>query len=121
MRIAVIGAGTVGSGVAAAAVKAGHEVALASRHAERAAAVACEVGARAVETAEAAVDDADMVALAVPSLAVANVRDQIRPQVARRIRRRPDQPAGARSVGCPRGHPVGGRGDRDPAAGGPPW
>jgi NADPH-dependent F420 reductase len=85
VRIAVIGAGAVGSGVAAAAVKAGHEVVLASRHPERAAAVAREVGARAAETAEAAADGADMMVLAVPSLAVANVCDQIRRHVAGRI------------------------------------
>lgn len=85
MRIAVIGAGAVGSGVAAAAVKAGHEVVLASRHPERAAAVAGEVGARAADTAEAAADGADMIVLAVPSLAVANVCDQIRRHVAGRI------------------------------------
>jgi NADPH-dependent F420 reductase len=71
--------------VAAAAVKAGHEVVLASRHAERAAAVAGEVGARAAETAEAAADGADMVVLAVPSLTVADVCDQIRRHVAGRI------------------------------------
>ena len=85
MRIAVIGAGTVGSGVAAAAAKAGHEVVLASRHADRAGAVADEVGAHAAETAEAAADGADMVVLAVPSLAVANVCDQIRRHVTGRI------------------------------------
>jgi NADPH-dependent F420 reductase len=84
MRIAVIGVGTVGSGVAAAAVKAGHEVVLASRHPERAAAVAAEVGAHAVDTAAAAAG-ADLVVLAVPSLAVANVCDKIRQHVAGRI------------------------------------
>ena len=85
MRIAVIGAGAVGSGVAAAAVKAGHEVVMASRHTERAAAVADEVGARAAETSQAAADGADMVVLAVPSVAVADVCDQIRRHVAGRI------------------------------------
>jgi len=82
VRIAVIGAGAVGSGVAAAAAKAGHEVVLASRHPEHAAAVAGETGARAAETAAAAVDGADMVVLAIPSTAVANVCDQIRRHVA---------------------------------------
>ncbi len=85
MRIAVIGAGAVGSGVAAAAAKAGHEVVLASRHPEHAAAVAGQTGARAAETAEAAADGAEMVVLAVPSLAVASVCDQIRRHVAGRI------------------------------------
>jgi NADPH-dependent F420 reductase len=85
VRIAVIGTGAVGSGVAAAAAKAGHEVVLASRHAEHAAAVAGQTGARAAETAEAAADGADMVVLAVPSLAVASVCDQIRRHVAGRI------------------------------------
>lgn len=85
MRIAVIGAGTVGAGVAAAAVAAGHEVVLASRHAERAAAVAADVGARAAGTSDAAAEGADMVVLAVPSPAVAEVCDEIRRHVTGRI------------------------------------
>jgi NADPH-dependent F420 reductase len=85
VRIAVIGTGTVGSGVAAAAAKAGHEVVLASRHPEHAAAVAGETGARAAQTADAAADGADMVVLAVPSTAVANVCDQIRRHVSGKI------------------------------------
>lgn len=85
MRIAVIGAGAVGAGVAAAAVKAGHEVVLASRHPEHAAAVAADVGARPAGTSDAAADGADMVVLAVPSTAVAEVCDQIRRHVGDKI------------------------------------
>lgn len=85
MRIAIIGAGTVGSGVAAAASKAGHEVVVASRNPEQAGAVAAETGARPAQTADAAVDGADVVVLAIPSSAVASVCDQIRRHVAGKI------------------------------------
>lgn len=85
MRIAVIGAGPVGAGVAAAAVKAGHEVVLASRRPEHAEAVAADVGARPAGTPDAAADGADMVVLAVPAAAVADVCDQIRRHVTGKI------------------------------------
>jgi NADPH-dependent F420 reductase len=58
---------------------------LASSHAERAAAVAAELGARPAATSEAAADGADMVVLAIPSPAVADVCDQIRRHVAGKI------------------------------------
>jgi hypothetical protein len=81
MRIAIIGAGTVGSGLARAAVSLGHDVVLTARHPEHAAKVAEDVGARAAASAAEAADSADMVVLAVPSTAVAAVSDQIRREV----------------------------------------
>jgi predicted dinucleotide-binding enzyme len=47
MRIAVIGAGNVGGGLARAATQAGHDVVIGAAHPEKAQAVAAEVGATA--------------------------------------------------------------------------
>ncbi len=66
MRIAVIGAGNVGSGFARAAVAAGHDVVLSATRPEKARAVATEVGAHAAENNTAAVEGAQVVLLAVP-------------------------------------------------------
>lgn len=76
--------------------------------------------APAAGIAESAADGTDMVVLAGPSLAVACRRERVRPDPPTRRwknRRRADQPTGAGPVGCSRGHPVGGRGDRGAAAG----
>jgi predicted dinucleotide-binding enzyme len=76
MRIAIIGVGTVGSGLARAAASLGHDVVLSARHPEHAAKVAEDVGARAADSAAEAADGAHMVVLAVPSTAVAGVSDK---------------------------------------------
>jgi NADPH-dependent F420 reductase len=81
MRIAIIGAGTVGSGLARAAAGCGHEVVITARNPEHAAKVAEDVGARAVASAAEAARGADAVVLAVPSRAIADVADQIRRHV----------------------------------------
>jgi NADPH-dependent F420 reductase len=85
MRIAIIGAGTIGRGLAQAAVSCRHDVVLTARHADLAAKAADEVGARAAASAEEAVRGADVVVLAVPSTAVASVCDQIRRHVEQTI------------------------------------
>lgn len=61
MRIAIIGAGNMGSALARACVTAGHEVVLSARHAEHAAKVAADVGAKAAGSNPEAVEGADMV------------------------------------------------------------
>src|SRR3569832_2865525 len=66
MRIAILGAGNVGSAVARAAAKAGHQVVLTAPSGDKARAVATEVGGTAVESNQQAVADADMVVLGVP-------------------------------------------------------
>jgi NADPH-dependent F420 reductase len=81
MKIAIIGAGTVGSGLAQAAGRCGHEVVIAARHPEHAAKVALDVGARPAVTATEAVQRAEMVVLAVPARAIADVTDEIRRHV----------------------------------------
>jgi predicted dinucleotide-binding enzyme len=73
MRIAVIGAGNVGSGFSRAAVAAGHDVVISAVHPEKAQAVAAEVGAQAAESNIAAVQGAQVVVLAVPGTDAAAV------------------------------------------------
>ncbi|MFG2126238.1 NADPH-dependent F420 reductase [Streptomyces sp. NPDC048751] len=77
MRIAIIGAGNVGGGLAAAAVPAGHEVTVTAAHRDHAAKVAEQTGAvEAAGPAEAA-RDADVVVLAVPAGAASEVLSQL--------------------------------------------
>jgi 8-hydroxy-5-deazaflavin:NADPH oxidoreductase len=59
MRIAIIGAGTVGRGLARAATGCGHEVVIAARHPEHAAMAAQEVEARSGQTAAEAARGAE--------------------------------------------------------------
>jgi predicted dinucleotide-binding enzyme len=68
MRIAIIGAGNVGGGLARAAVAAGHDVVLSAARADRARATAEATGARAAESNTAAVEGAQVVVLAVPGV-----------------------------------------------------
>src|SRR3954447_22034729 len=77
MRIAIIGAGNVGSALSTAAVKAGHTVTRAAAHPERAADVAAATGAQAAADAAAAVQRADLVVLAVPAAAARAVAAEV--------------------------------------------
>lgn len=76
-RIAIIGAGNVGGGLAGAAVAAGHEVIVAAAHQENAAKVAEHVGASAAATVAEAAQGVDVVVLAVPAGAAADVLGQV--------------------------------------------
>jgi NADPH-dependent F420 reductase len=78
MRIAIIGAGNVGRGLAGAATAAGHEVTVAAAHAENAVKVAEQVGAAAAATVEDAAQGADVVVLAVPAGVAAEVLAQVK-------------------------------------------
>src|SRR5690349_19552236 len=73
MKLAIIGVGNVGSALASATVRAGHDVVLAAAHPEHAQEVAQKVGAGAAATAREAVQDADAVILAVPYSAARDV------------------------------------------------
>ncbi len=73
MKIAIIGAGKVGSGLATAATTAGHSVVLSAADASHAQQAADAAGARAAASNADAVRDADVVVLAVPGSAVAAV------------------------------------------------
>jgi 8-hydroxy-5-deazaflavin:NADPH oxidoreductase len=79
MRIAIIGAGNVGSGFGRAAVGVGHDVVLAAAHPEKARAVAAEIGATAAQSPTAAVEGAQVVLLAVPGAEAPVVAAQIAP------------------------------------------
>jgi len=65
LRVAIIGTGNMGSGLARRSVRAGHEVVIGSRDPERAASLGAAVGARGGDYASAAAEG-DVVILAVP-------------------------------------------------------
>lgn len=77
MRIAIIGAGNVGGGLARAAVAAGHDVVLSAAHPDRARAAAEAAGARAADSNGAAAEGAQVVVLAVPGTAAAGVAAEL--------------------------------------------
>ncbi|MEX5719581.1 NADPH-dependent F420 reductase [Geodermatophilus sp. WL48A] len=79
MRIAIIGAGNVGGGMAGAAVAAGHDVVLSAAHPDRARATAEATGARAAEGNTVAVEGAQVVVLAVPGVDAPAVAAELAP------------------------------------------
>jgi NADPH-dependent F420 reductase len=85
MRIAILGAGNVGGAVARAAARAGHQVVLSAPSADKAQAVAAEVGGAAAGSNQQAVADADMVVLAVPYGAVDQIAGEIAPAVRGKV------------------------------------
>jgi 8-hydroxy-5-deazaflavin:NADPH oxidoreductase len=78
MDIAIIGAGNVGSALARAFVRSGHDVTITARNAERVSGVASATGARAVATNAEAARSADVIVLATPFTSAAQVAAQIR-------------------------------------------
>ncbi|RDI34773.1 NADPH-dependent F420 reductase [Lentzea flaviverrucosa] len=78
MRVAIIGAGNVGSGFAGAATAAGHQVTVAAAHEENAVKVAELVGGTAAATAADAARGADVVVLAVPAAVAAGVLTELK-------------------------------------------
>ena len=85
MRIAVLGAGNVGSAVARAAAEAGHQVVLSAPSGDKAQAVAAEVGGTAAGSNRQAVADADVVVLAIPYSAIDDVAREIAPAVRGKV------------------------------------
>jgi NADPH-dependent F420 reductase len=73
MEIAIIGAGNVGRALATSSTRAGHAVTVSAAHPDHAADVAREAGARAVGSNRSAVENAEVVVLAVPSPALDEV------------------------------------------------
>ncbi|WP_330275585.1 NAD(P)-binding domain-containing protein [Lentzea sp. NBC_00516] len=78
MRVAIIGAGNVGSGLAGAAAAAGHQVTVAAAHEENAVKVAEQVGGTSAASVADASQGADVIVLAVPAGAAADVLDEIK-------------------------------------------
>lgn len=85
MRIGIIGAGNVGSALANASVRAGHSVVISAGDPDDAAKVANEVGARAAETNDDAVADAEVVILAVPYDAVETIMGELGADLKTRV------------------------------------
>lgn len=85
MNIGIIGAGNVGTALAKACVGAGHSVVIASRHFEDAEGLANVLGARAVDTNAEAVEEADVVILAVPYASVAEIATELHDELAGRV------------------------------------
>ena len=78
MKVAIIGAGNVGKALATSITNAGHDVTIAAKNSGNARAAAEEIGTSAADTSAAAVVGADVVILAVPYTAGAQVADDIR-------------------------------------------
>jgi NADPH-dependent F420 reductase len=77
MRIAIIGAGNVGGGLAGAATTAGHDVVLSANSPASAQQTAAKVGSAAAGSNLEAVDGAEVVVLAVPGSAVAGIAAEL--------------------------------------------
>ncbi len=82
MKIAVIGAGNVGGAFTRAAAAAGHTVTISASSAGRAKEVAAQTGAILADSTVAAVQDVDLVVLAVPGAATGAVAEQIGDSIA---------------------------------------
>jgi predicted dinucleotide-binding enzyme len=77
MRIAIIGAGNVGGGLAGAATTAGHEVVLSASDPANAQRAAANAGATPAGSNAEAVEGADLVVLAVPGGAVSGIAAEL--------------------------------------------
>jgi 8-hydroxy-5-deazaflavin:NADPH oxidoreductase len=82
MKIAIIGAGNVGTALATSFQRAGHDVIIASRDPEDAGSAAAATGARVAASNTAAAGEAELVVLAVPFSSAADVAREIAPAVA---------------------------------------
>jgi NADPH-dependent F420 reductase len=82
MKIAIIGAGNVGTALATSFKRSGHDVIIASRDPQDAGGAAAATGARVGGSNAAAADGADVVVLAIPFSSVPEVVAEIEPAVA---------------------------------------
>jgi NADPH-dependent F420 reductase len=93
VRIAIIGCGNVGSALARAFRTAGHDIVLSARHPAHASKIAGELGVTAADTNSEAVQEADVVVLAVPGKSVAPILDEIAELIVGKIVVDPTNPA----------------------------
>ena len=77
MKIAIIGAGNVGTALAASFTRAGHDVVISARDPEHAVTAARAAGATAAVSNTDAVAGADVVVAAVPAAALADLADEL--------------------------------------------
>jgi len=82
MKIAIIGAGNVGTALATSFKHAGHDVVIASRDPEDAGGAAASTGSRIAVSNVVAATDADVIVLAIPFTSAADVAGQIGSVVA---------------------------------------
>lgn len=83
MKVAIIGAGNVGKALASSITRAGHDVTIAARNADHAQAAADAVGAQPARSSLDAVEQADVVVLAVPfASAAGELASEIKDRVA---------------------------------------
>ena len=85
MNIAIIGAGNVGRALATSAMRSGHSVTVSSASGDTAAKLAEETGAKAAASNRAAAEGADLVVLAVPYTAMADLLDDVGTALADKI------------------------------------
>lgn len=85
MNIGIIGAGNAGGALAKACVTAGHTVKISAAHPGQAEKLAGQVGAAAADSNMAAVEGADIVILAVPYSALAEIAAELHENLAGRI------------------------------------
>lgn len=85
MNVAIIGAGSVGKGLAAPLVRAGHTVNLTARDLEGAREAARETGATAARDLRSAVEAAEVIILAIPFAAAESVSREIAPLVEGKV------------------------------------
>ncbi len=95
----MIGTGNVGKALGATLVRAGHEVTMAARDAEKTRQVAAELGARAAATPAEAASAAEVIALAVPFDALDDVAGTIAGQAAGKLVIDPTNPGPATEGG----------------------
>ena len=77
MQIAIIGAGNVGKALASTLTKAGHEVTISAAHPDHARDAASETGANAARSNSEAAQSAQLVVLAVPATAIAQIAGEL--------------------------------------------
>jgi predicted dinucleotide-binding enzyme len=85
VNISIIGSGNVAKALGTSAVRAGHDVVIASRNNDNAAAAATEIGATAVGSLQDAIANAEVVVLAVPATAATDVAREIAPFVTGKV------------------------------------
>ena len=78
MKVAIIGAGNVGTALATALTRAGHNVTITARDPNNASKAAASSGASTAPSNAAAVDQADVVIAAVPATSIRDVAAEIR-------------------------------------------
>jgi hypothetical protein len=99
VKIAIIGAGNVGTAGARAAIETGNEVTLTAADSGKARRVAAQIGATAAGHNAEAVEEADIAVLAVPFTAVGSVAQEIRDAAAGKSSSTP--PTRSRHLGRP--------------------